>query len=217
MLRERAELDVCPHRVPLLGDEGRSAVDHGLAQRLGQQLPGTRAERDLLDEPLSRAARVPALHPRADGPDRGLHGCELRPDHGIVRGHGDQRRLVRDQAPDQLRAARGKADGDRGAEGGARHVHRRAAETLDQGGEIVFLIPSRSLEATLAEAVTAAVVGHDAEGPGQLGYDGEPVVAVRPSAVHQQQRLAGPGLVVVELDFVCGYARHLSLFRWSSD
>jgi hypothetical protein len=146
---------------------------------------GAGPERDLLDELPGRAERIPALHPRHDGLDRGQHGFELRPDLRIAGRHRGQRRLVRDHAANQVRSPRGEADGDGGPEGGARHVRRLTAEALDQRGEIVLLVPSRSLDIALAAAVTAAVVGHDPEGRGQLGRDGLPVVAVRPATVDQ--------------------------------
>ncbi|HZB75538.1 MAG TPA: hypothetical protein VE526_04890 [Solirubrobacteraceae bacterium] len=158
-------------------------ADRRRLDRLGHERPAAPAQHGVLEEAPGGAGRVA---PRDLGADAGEEPLELR--HGMQLDRG---RLVRDDAPHQLRPAGGQLERQQRPVGAADEVDRTAAQRLDHRGEVVLVAPAgRRLGPAPALAVPAAIVGVDAEPPRERPDEQTPGGVPGPRAVDEEERLA---------------------------
>jgi hypothetical protein len=106
------------------------------------------------------------------GPDSQIHFRKQRCERGIIAEQREERRLVGDEAAEEVGTRAGQPQRDRRAEGVPDHPCRHEPQVLDQGHEVGDVLANAALSGgALAFAVSAAVIGKDPKRIGQARHD----------------------------------------------
>jgi hypothetical protein len=82
-------------------------------------------------------------------------------------------------------------------------MSRSQPEEIDQGSEVIDVVPDASLPRRAGAAgVATAVIEDDVEGTNECGQYGLPHSTVDPGPVHKDERVPGAGALVVELSSI---------------